>query len=221
MKFKMFIPVVLVLCLAFSLCACGTTANTNETTTTPATAAATENKTDLETTAPAETNAEAEAAFTEDDAIELVKTTYEFSDEYYYKSRGIVEVDGVNYYGIDLMKSLDTNSTYLSTFFVTTDGSEVLKGYYENDIPEIIKNEPTLTITEDNAVKAVEAAYDFEEGCYLTLRGTEEIDGTNYYAVDLRKSLDTNSTYLSTYFITANGTIIQGYYEGDTPVLAE
>ncbi len=222
MKIKMLLPIALVLCLAFSLCACGTTSNTAETTIDPI--AATETATAATTTAAPVTEAKDEtttADFTEEDALELVKNSHSFGDEYYFQPRGIVEVDGVSYYAIDLRKSLDTTTTYITSYFVTLDGSEILDGYFANNEPVIGKTEATLNITEDNAVKAVEAAYDFEEDCYFTLRGTEEIDGVTYFAVDLRKSLEDHSTYLSTFFVTENGTIVEGYYEGGTPVLAE
>ena len=221
MKIKMFIPLALILCLAFSLCACNNNSNTNETTTAPAettTAAAT-------TTAPA-TEAEADTTaaasdFTEEDALELVKSSYEFPEEYYFMSKGIVEVDGTSYYAVDLRKSLDANTTYISTYFVTLDGSEIEEGYINSDGTVISDEKPTIDVTEDNAVKVVEAAYDFEDGCFLTYRGVEEIDGVSYFAVDLRKSLEANTTYLSSYFVTETGTIVEGYYEGDVAVLAE
>lgn len=234
MKIKMFIPIALVLCLAFSLCACTTASNTNETTAaTPETTAA---ATEAETTAPAETTAAAEteaptetaaetetaaADFTEEDALELVKSTYEFSDEYFFLSNSIIDIDGTSYYAVDLRKSLEANTTYISTYFVTLDGSEIHKGYISGGVATISDETSSLNITEDNAVKAVEAAYDFEDGCFLTLRGVEEIDGVTYYAVDLRKSLEANTTYLSTYFVAEDGTITLGYYEGDTPVISE
>lgn len=226
MKIKMLIPVSLILCLAFALCACGTTANTGETSTAP-TATTTATDTEATTTAPAETNAETEptttsaAEFTEEDALELVKNTYDFSDEYFFLSNDIVDIEGTSYYAVDLRKSLEANTTYISSYFVTLDGTEIYEGYIAGGVATISDIEPTLDITEDNAVKAIEAAYDFEENCFLTLRGTEEIDGVTYYAVDLRKSLESNTTYLSTYFITETGTIVEGYYEGNTPVLAE
>ncbi len=230
MKIKMLIPIAFVLCLAFSLCACGTTANTDETTTAPATTVATEATTTAPaTTAPATTAPQAEAQdettpadFTEDDALELVKSSKEFSDEYFFVSNGTVEIDGVSYYAVDLRKSLETNTTYISSYFVTLDGSEIHEGYIAGEEAVISDTKPAIEVTEDNAVKVVEAAYDFEDDCFLTLRGTEEIDGTTYYAVDLRKSLETNTTYLSTYFVNADGSeIVFGYYEGGTPVLGE
>lgn len=230
MKIKMLIPIALVLCLAFALCACGTTANTNVTSTAPVTTVATATATPANTaeasTAPAKTEAETETTasteeFTEEDALELVKNTYEFSDEYFFLSNGIVDIEGTSYYAVDLKKSLEANTTYISSYFVSLDGAEIYKGYIAGGVATISDGEPTIDITEDNAVKAIEAAYDFEENCFLTLRGTEEIDGVTYYAVDLRKSLESNTTYLSTYFITETGTIVEGYYEGTTPVLAE
>ncbi len=231
MKIKMFIPLALILCLAFSLCACGTTSNTDGTTTAPATtapattAASTEaTTTAAATTAPA-TEAEddtAAASFTEEDALELVKDSYEITDDsYYYQPRGTYEIDGTSYYVIDLRKSLDTNTTYISSYFVTLDGSEIHKGYIAGEEAVISDQQPTIDVTEDNAVKVVEAAYDFEDGCFLTYRGVEEIDGVKYFAVDLRKSLEANTTYLSTYFVTETGAITLGYYEGGTPVLGE
>ncbi len=233
MKIKMFIPLALILCLAFSLCACGTTANTDGTTTAPATTAASTEATTTAaaTTAPAtetedntaESN-DTQTAFTEDDALELVKNTYELSGNNYYRPRGTFEVDGVTYFAVDLMKSLETNSTYNGlTYFVTTDGSEIVKGYIDNDEAFFTTGDekPDFEVTEDNAVKVVEAAYDFEDGCFLTYRGVEEIDGVKYFAVDLRKSLEANTTYLSTYFVTETGAITLGYYEGGTPVLGE
>ena len=236
MKIKMIIPMTLVLCLTFSLCACGTTANTNETTTVPATTTASVEETtavpetteafaDVETTAAeAETDTN-DTTFTHDDALELVKNTYEPSGNTYYRPRGTFEVDGVTYFAVDLMKSLETNSTYEGlTYFVTTDGSEIVKGYIENDeaIFTTGDEKPDFEVTEENAVDIVNAAFDFDENCFLTFRGTEEIDGTTYYVVDLRKSLETNTTYLASYFVKADGTqIVDGYYEGGTPVLAE
>lgn len=233
MKIKMFIPLALILCLAFSLCACGTTANTDGTTTAPATTAASTEATTTAaaTTAPAtetedntaESN-DTQTAFTEDDALELVKNTYELSGNNYYRPRGTFEVDGVTYFAVDLMKSLETNSTYNGlTYFVTTDGSEIVKGYIDNDEAFFTTGDekPDFDVTEDNVVKVVEAAYDFEDGCFVTYRGVEEIDGVKYFAVDLRKSLEANTTYLSTYFVTETGAITLGYYEGGTPVLGE
>lgn len=223
MKIKMLVSTLLTLCLAFGLCACGNTSNTEDPSTAPATTVA--NNTEVTTTAPEETNSETETAstaeFTEEDALELVKNTYDFSEEYILLSDGIVDIDGTSYYAVNLRKSLETNTTYISSYFVTLDGAEIEEGYISGGVAVISDTKPTLNITEDNAVKAIEAAYDFEEGCFLTLRGTEEIDGVSYYAVDLRKSLETNVTYLSTYFITADGTIVEGYYENDTPVLVD
>lgn len=233
MKIKMFIPIALVLCLAFSLCACGTASNTNNTTTAPATttAAATEATTTAPATTAAATTAatteaednDAEASFTENDALELVENTYELTENnLFYVIRGTYEVDGVSYYAIDMRKSLEYNTTYISTYFVTLDGSEILKGYIADEVGYIGTEKPSIDVNEDNAVKIVEAAYDFEEGCFLTYRGVEEIDGTTYYVVDLRKSLEVNTTYLGSYFVKADGTeIVDGYYEGDTAVLAE
>lgn len=222
MKIKMLIPIALVLCLAFSLCACGTGSNTTTTTTAPATTLATE----ATTTAPAETTAAAEttasaAEFTEEDALELVQNTYDFDDEYFFVPNGTVEIDGTSYYAVNLRKSLEANTTYISSYFVTLDGSEIHEGYISGDVAVISDEKPTIDVNEDNAVKVVEAAYDFEEGYFLTYNGVEEIDGVSYYAVDLRKSLESNVTYISTYFVTSNGTIVEGYYEGGTPVLAE
>lgn len=233
MKIKMLIPMALVLCLAFSLCACGGT-NTTDPSTAPATTTAA--ATEAETTAPAETNAVTETAapadtaaasetaadeFTEEDALALVESSYEFSDEYFFISHGVVEIEGTSYFAVDLKKSMDTNVTYISSYFVTLDGAEIHKGYIAGDVATISDETASLNITEENAVKAVEAAFDFEEGCFLTLRGVEEIDGITYYAVDLRKSLEANTTYLSTYFVTEAGDIAVGYYEGDTPVISE
>lgn len=231
MKIKMLIPVALVLCLAFSLCACATNSNTNETTTAPATTVATEAKTEATTTeaatkatTAAATEAETEAVnneFTEDDAIEMVSDNYSFGEDYYLMVRGTEEIDGESYYAVDLRIRHEVTTSYITSYFVKTDGSEIVEGYYNDDTPVISTGNATLTITEDNAVKAVEAAYDFEEGCHLNLRGTEEINGTTYYAVDLRKSLEVTSTYLGTYFVSPDGEIVLGYYEGDVAYLAE
>ncbi|MBQ2687234.1 MAG: hypothetical protein IJF52_01225 [Clostridia bacterium] len=225
MKIKSIISVTLLFCLAFALCACTNTENTGETTTAPA-ATTTVADTEATTTAPAKTKAEIEttasaAEFTEDDALELVKNTYDFSDEYFFVPNGTVEIDGTSYYAINLRKSLENNTTYISSYFVTLDGSNIYEGFIAGDVAEISDSKPTIDVTEDNAVKVIEAAYDFEENCFLTYRGVEEIDGVSYFAVDLRKSLETNTTYLSTYFVTETGTIVEGYYEGNTPVLAE
>lgn len=307
MKIKMLIPIALVLCLAFSLCACGTTTNNNETTA-PATTTAATTATAAETTAPADTQAATDSeGFSEEDAITLVQNTYDFSDEYFLHVRSTVEIDGTNYYGVDLRKSLETNTTYISTYFVKTDGSEIVEGYFEGEVPYLTKKEtadfteedalelventygtsddcfyhvrgtvevdgvsyygvdvmkkidvnvtyngityfvkadgsdivegyywnnepvfssgeekPAFEITEENAVKAVKAAYNFGDDEFLVLRGTEEIDGVNYYAVDLRRSFEDHSSYLSTFFVNEDGTkIIKGYYEGNTPVLTE
>ena len=233
---KMVIPVALVFGLIFSLCACGTTSNTKETTA-PATTVAkvvttTANETEAVTTIAAETETEAEntadtneATFTADDALELVQNTYELSDNHYYRPRGTFEVEGVSYFAIDLMKSLETNSTYEGlTYFVTTDGSDIVKGYIESNEAFFTTGDekPDFEANEENAVKIVEAAYDFEDGCFLTYKGVEEIDGETYFAVDLRRSLEANTTYLSTYFVNADGTeIVLGYYEGGTPFFAE
>lgn len=304
MKIKMFIPIALVLCLAFSLCACGTITNTNNTTA-PATTVAT--NTEATTAAPAETKATAPAEFTEEDAIELVNNTYTFDETDFLHANGTVEVDGTNYYAVDLRRSLESNTTYLSTYFVTTDGSEIVEGYFaggepvlsqkevadftEEDALELVENtyelsgncfyhvrgtvdvdgvtyygvdvmksletnvtymattyfvkadgsdivkgyyvgedvifttgdeKPDFEITEENAVTYVNAAYDFGDNEFLMLRGIEEIDGVNYYAVDLRRSFEDHSSYLSTFFVNEDGTeIIKGYYEGGTPVFAE
>ncbi|MBR3987997.1 MAG: hypothetical protein IKK10_01695 [Clostridia bacterium] len=224
MKIKMFIPVALILCLAFSLCACGTNVNTPANTTAPATTTAV--NTEATTTAPATTTAATTTVsapdFTEEDALELVKNTYDFDEEYFFVSNGTVEIDGTNYYAVNLRKSLETNTTYISSYFVTLDGSEIKEGYINGEEAVISDEKPAIDVNEENAVKVVEAAYDFEEGCFLTYRGVEEIDGTTYYAVDLRKSLEANTTYLSSYFVKADGTkIVEGYYEGGTAVLAE
>ena len=235
MKIKFLIPMALVLCLTLTLCACGSNADTNETTapaTTVAkaeTTAATETEavttiaaeTEIETENTADTN---EATFTADDALELVQNTYELSDNHYYRPRGTFEVEGVSYFAIDLMKSLETNSTYEGlTYFVTTDGSDIVKGYIESNEAFFTTGDekPDFEANEENAVKIVEAAYDFEEGCFLKYRGVEEIDGVSYFAVDLMKSLETNVTYLSSYFVTADGTITAGYYQNNVPTLSE
>lgn len=232
MKIKMFIPIALVLCLAFSLCACGTTTNTNETTTAPATTTATEaTTTAAATTAPATTAAATEAdddataaSFTSEDALELVNNTYELSGNNYYRARGTFEVEGVSYFAIDLMKSLETNSTYDGlTYFVKTDGSDIVKGYIYNNEAVFTTGdaESDLEINEDNAVTAVAAAYDFGDDEFLMYKGIEEIDGVKYFAVDLRRSLEDHSSYLSTFFVTENGEIVKGYYEGGVAYLAE
>lgn len=238
MKIKMLIPIALVLCLVFSLCACGTTANTDPettpatteaTTTAPAetaatTVAATEAETDAKTDAQTETqDTTAEDVFTGEDAFALVETTYPLeSDNLYYVFRGIYMIDGYNHYAIDLRKTLEDHTTYISTYFVTLDGSDILEGYITDGVAYVGEDRPSVEVTEENAVKIVNAAFDFDENCFLTYRGTEEIDGTTYYVVDLRKSLETNTTYLASYFVKADGTqIVDGYYEGETPVLAE
>ena len=199
MKIKMIIPMALVLCLTFSLCACGTTANTNETTTAPATTTASVEETtavpetteafaDVETTAAeAETDTN-DTTFTHDDALELVKNTYEPSGNTYYRPRGTFEVDGVTYFAVDLMKSLETNSTYNGlTYFVTTDGSEIVKGYIVNDEAIFTTDDvkPDFEVTEENAVTVVRSAYGTPEGCFYMFKGVEEIDGTTYYVVDM------------------------------------
>ncbi|MBQ7999866.1 MAG: hypothetical protein IJ298_01450 [Ruminococcus sp.] len=220
---KKFIPVVLTLCLVFALCACNTDADTNTTTTAAGTATtATETVADT-TVAETATQADTEAsAFTEDDALELVKNSCELSaDDLYYQYRGIYEIDGTSYYAVDLRKSLEDSTTYLSSYFVTLDGAEIKEGYITGEVASISDTKPTIDVTEDNAVKVVEAAYDFEDGCFLTYKGVEEIDGVKYFAVDLRKSLESNTTYLSSFFVTETGTIVMGYYEGGTAVLAE
>ncbi len=223
MKIKRLIPIVLTLCLVFALCACGTGSNTDETTTAPATTVATDANTEA-TTVPA-TESQADTAgsdFTADDALELVKNSHELSSEdLYYQYRGVYEIDGENYYAVDLRKSLETSTTYLSSYFVALDGSEIKEGYITGDVAVISDSKPTIDVTEDNAVKVVEAAYDFEDNCYLIFKGTEEIDGVTYYAVNLMKSMESNSTYLSSYFVTADGNIVEGYYEGGVPVLSE
>lgn len=233
MKIKIFIPMALILCLAFSLCACGTTANTTQTTapaetTAPVTTAAAteaEKTTEALTTAPAETEAETEAAdeaaFTEDDAVELVKNSYTFGDEYTLIPMGLVDINGTEYFAVDLRMYHDGVSTYITSYFVTTDGEEIFTGYTMDGVSYISDSEPTIDVNEDNAVKIVNAAYDFEEDCFLKLRGTEVIDGTTYYAVDLMKSLEYNTTYLSTYFVSETGNIVLGYYAGGEAFLSE
>ncbi len=232
MKIKMLIPVALILVLTLSLCACSantnTGANTTEApTTAPATTVAAEANTTTvaPTTAPA-TEAQADTSedvFTGEDALALVESTHELTSEnLYYVFRGIYMIDGYNYYAIDLRQSFETHSTYMSTYFVNLDGSEIQSGYIVDEVGYIGTEKPAVEVTEENAVKIVEAAYDFEENCFLTYKGVEEIDGVTYYAVDLRKSLEANTTYLSTYFVNADGTeIVLGYYEGGTPVLGE
>ncbi len=159
--------------------------------------------------------------FTEEDAMKMVEDTYTIDANCYLHVRGIAEIEGESYYGVDLMKNIDSHTTYLSTYFVKIDGSEIKEGYYQNNTP-VIAEKTALDITEENAVKAVEAAYDFDDNCYLLLRGIEEINGVSYYAVDLMKSLELNSTYLSTYFVNADGSeIVTGYYAGGVPYLAE
>ena len=218
---KKFIALALLLCLAFALSACAGNEATQETTAADTTATATTAAATEEATA-AETEAATEAAFTEDDALEMVKSTYTLEDGYFFTTRGTYEVEGGNYYAIDMRKSLDTNSTYISTYFVATNGSEIVEGFIEGETPIFANNDnTTLDINEENAVKAVEAAYDFDDDCYLIFRGVEEIDGVSYYAVDLRKSLETNTTYLSSYFVTYDGTIVEGYYRNNTPYLAK
>lgn len=229
---KMVIPVSLVFCLIFSLCACtapayiqesaAPTATTTEATMNDtATTAAVTNATTT-TSAEAETN---EAVFTEDDALELVKNTYELDESYAYRPRGTFEVDGVSYYAIDIVKFVVDHYSYQGlTYFVTEDGSEILKGYiYSNEVFFTTgEEEYDFEVTEDNAVKLVNAAYDFEENSFLTYRGVEEIDGETYHVVDLRRSLETNTTYLGSYFITENGSrIIEGYYVGGVPTLVD
>ncbi|MBE6793722.1 MAG: hypothetical protein E7532_02110 [Ruminococcaceae bacterium] len=232
MKIKMLIPVALILVLTLSLCACSANTNTGtNTTVAPTTAPATTVAAEANTTTAAPTTAPAteaqadtsEDVFTGEDALALVESTHELTSEnLYYVFRGIYMIDGYNYYAIDLRKSFETNSTYMSTYFVNLDGSEVQSGYIVDEVGYIGTEKPAVEVTEENAVKIVEAAYDFEENCFLTYKGVEEIDGVTYYAVDLRKSLEANTTYLSTYFVNADGTeIVLGYYEGGTPVLGE
>lgn len=232
MKIKMLIPVALILVLTLSLCACSANTNTGtNTTAAPTTAPATTVAAEANTTTAAPTTAPAteaqadtsEDVFTGEDALALVESTHELTSEnLYYVFRGIYMIDGYNYYAIDLRKSFETNSTYMSTYFVNLDGSEIQSGYIVDEVGYIGTEKPAVEVTEENAVKIVEAAYDFEENCFLTYKGVEEIDGVTYYAVDLRKSLEANTTYLSTYFVNADGTeIVLGYYEGGTPVLGE
>lgn len=224
MKIKMLIPVALVLCLAFSLCACGTNVNTPANTTAPATTTAA--NTEATTTAIAGTTAAATTAasasdFTEEDALELVKNTYDFDEEYFFVSDGTVEIEGTTYYAISLRKSLEANTTYISSYFVTLDGSEIKKGYTTADGSVISDEQPAIEINEDNAVAYLYARYDFEEGNFLLYKGVEEIDGTTYFAVDLMRSLEANTTYLTSYFVTEDGTIVEGYYAGGVAYLAE
>lgn len=232
MKIKMLIPVALILVLTLSLCACSANTNTGtNTTAAPTTAPATTVATEANTTTVAPTTAPAteaqadtsEDVFTGEDALALVESTHELTSEnLYYVFRGIYMIDGYNYYAIDLRQSFETHSTYMSTYFVKLDGSEIHSGYIADEVGYIGTEKPAVEVTEENAVKIVEAAYDFEENCFLTYKGVEEIDGVTYYAVDLRKSLEANTTYLSTYFVNADGTeIVLGYYEGGTPVLGE
>lgn len=232
MKIKMLIPVALILVLTLSLCACSANTNTGtNTTAAPTTAPATTVAAEANTTTVAPTTAPAteaqadtsEDVFTGEDALALVESTHELTSEnLYYVFRGIYMIDGSNYYAIDLRKSFETNSTYMSTYFVNLDGSEIQSGYIADEVGYIGTVKPAVVVTEEYAVKMVEAAYDFEENCFLTYKGVEEIDGVKYYAVDLRKSLEANTTYLSTYFVNADGTeIVLGYYEGGTPVLGE
>lgn len=165
------------------------------------------------------------ADFTEEDALELVKNTYEPGSDCFYHVRGTVEVDGVSYYGVDVMKSLEDHVTYMSlTYFVNTDGSDIVKGYYVGNeaIFTTGDEKPSFTINEENAVKYVNATYDFGDNEFLVLKGIEEIDGVNYYAVDLRRSFEDHSSYLSTYFVNEDGTeILTGYYDAGVAVITE
>ena len=229
MKIKMFIPIALVLCLAFSLCACGNgTTDNNSKTTVPATTTAAATTTKAPTTAPATTAATTENnatdEFTEEDALALVRNEYPTEEKCHYYFRGTEEINGETYFAIDLRKTLEVNTTYMGlTYFVKADGSEIIDGYYSGG--EVVFNsdeKPSFDVDEETAVKLVNAAYDFEDNCFLTLRGMEEIDGVNYYAVDLRKSFEDHSTYLSTFFVNEDGSkIVKGYYEGDVAHLSE
>lgn len=233
---KMVIPVALVFGLIFSLCACGTTPDTKETTAPATTVAKVETtvapETEAVTTIAAETETVAEntadtneTTFTSADALELVQNTYKPSGNTYYRPRGTFEVDGVTYFAVDLMKSLETNSTYNGlTYFVTTDGSEIVKGYIDNDEAIFTTDDvkPDFEVTEENAVTVVISAYGTPEGCFYMFKGVEEIDGTTYYVVDMRKSLETNSSYVGSYFIKADGTkVIEGYYTDGVPTLVD
>ncbi len=227
MKIKMLIPIALILCLAFSLCACGNEAKTDATTTAPATSVATTAaNTEATTTAPAETKAETEtsadtAEFTEEDALELVKSTYDFSDEYFFYVRGTEEIDGVNYYAVDLRKSLEVNTTYISTYFVTTDGSEIVEGYYAGG-EAFLSEKETLSFTEEDAIAMVEGEYPCSDSYYYHVREISEIDGETYYGVDLMRNLEDHSTYISTYFVKTDGSeIVKGSYLGGEPSFSD
>ena len=211
MKIKMFIPIALVLCLAFSLCACGTITNTKEIT-------APTTNTEATTTAPAETKeATAPAAeFTEEDAIELVKNTYTFDETDFLHANGTVEVDGTNYYAVDLRRNLEYNTTYLATYFVTTDGSEIVEGYFVGGEP-VLSQKKVADFTEEDALELVENTYELADNCFYHVRGTVDVDDETYYAVDVMKSLETNVTYMATtYFVKADGSdILMGYFVGE------
>ncbi len=135
---------VAVSCIAFCLCSCGNDAKTDGTKATTEIVATTEETvaTTAETVTPTQetkaTEAKAPAEISEDDAIQMIKDKYNFDEGYGYYLKGKVNIDGVSYYAVDLKKIMDTYSTYLTTYFVKTNGSEIVEGYYENDEPVLV-----------------------------------------------------------------------------------
>ena len=217
---KIFISLAVLCCLIFCFCACGNQIETEKETqeSVVATETVTEKATEAETVA----ENDAKTTITEDEAIKLVEDKYSFGEDYGYKVRRIEEVNGVSYYGVDLRRLVGGVSTYQTTYFVTTDGSDIIEGYYENDKPVLVG--PKNEITEDEAIEMVKNKYNFpeEEGYGYNVRGVEEIDGYVYYGVDLRKSVNGTSTYQTTYFVAVNGSeIVEGYYENDKPVIVD
>lgn len=140
---KKFAILLVVLCMVLGLCACGDNTKTETADNTEATVVteeATEEVTEAPTEAPTEAATEVateKETITEEDAIKMVEDKYQFGDGYSYSVRRTEEIDGVSYYGVDLRKIMEDHATYYTTYFVATDGSEILEGYYENDVPVI------------------------------------------------------------------------------------
>lgn len=61
-----------------------------------------------------------------------------FGDGYGYYSMEPEEIDGDNYYVIDLKQNMGNYSTHITYYFVSTDGSQIIEGGYdENGEPEL------------------------------------------------------------------------------------
>ena len=118
---KLFGILAVVFCMVFCFCSCGDGAKTQENTV-------------------AETVVNATVTLiSEDEAIKMVEEKYNFGKGYSYLVRRTEKIDGVSYYGVDLIKSNGATASYQTTYFVVTDGSKIVEGYYENDKPYLVE----------------------------------------------------------------------------------